>query len=774
MRRAFLCLFVLALALGHADRSALAEAVKPVAGVTTFEGDVRPVLEKYCFGCHGAEKQKADLSLESFKTDAEAQKDRAVWEKVLKNVQSRDMPPENKPQPSDVERALIAEWIDAKVFQVDCSNPDPGRVTLRRLNRNEYNNTIRDLLGVDFHPADDFPSDDTGYGFDNIGDVLSVPPVLLEKYFAAAEKILDTAIVAYPDTNGPALKISPAACQITGPTAALSSAGIKLMLNNVLTTNVTFRKGGDYIIKVRAWGDQCGDEPPKMKLQLGDETLKVFDVPVRQSRAQVYEHRVRVSAGARLLTVAYINNYRHPEHPAPGTCDRNLAIEEIEVVGPAGPQPLPESHSHIFNKSITAPTDTNALARQIVSSFATRAYRRPLKGDEVDRLMSFYELAKGQKENFEASVKLALQAALVSPHFLFRGELQPEPDNPNRVFPINEYALASRLSYFLWSSMPDERLFALAGKGKLRGKLSGEVHRMLRDPKAQAFVENFVGQWLQLRNLNLVQPDPAVFPGFDEALRTAMHKETELLFASILREDRSVMEFLDADYTFLNGRLAQHYGLKGVKGDAFQKVKLKGDQRGGVLTHASVLTLTSHPTRTSPVKRGKWVLENILGTPPPPPPPDVPDLKEGEHEELKGTLRQRMEQHRSNPTCASCHARMDPIGFGLENFDAVGAWRNRDGELPIDPTGTLVSGEEFRGAEDLKKILAAEKKEQFVRCLTDKMLTYALGRGLEYYDKCAVDKICKDVAKRDYKLSALVLGIVNSTPFQMRRGEGQR
>jgi hypothetical protein len=398
-------------------------------------------------------------------------------------------------------------------------------------------------------------------------------------------------------------------------------------------------------------------------------------------------------------------------------------------------------------------------------------------------------------------VTVALQAVLVSPHFLFRGELQPEPDNPKAVHPINEFALASRLSYFLWSSMPDERLFALAERGALRRNLASEVKRMLKDPKSRALVENFAGQWLQLRNLDIVTPDRKVFANFDDTLRSAMRRETELLFDTILREDRSVLEFLSADYTFVNERLARHYGLlfgpraageKARKGDRgkitlapslpfslsdanatsdheWRRVSLRGTSRRGVLTHGSVLTLTSNPTRTSPVKRGKWVLENLLDAPPPPPPPNVPELKEGK--ELQGSLRERMEQHRADPLCASCHARMDPIGFSLEHFDGIGGWREKDGEAAIDAGGSLVTGESFDGADGLTDLLLKSKKEQFIRCLADRMLTYALGRGLEFYDKCALDEITRQLAKKDYTFSALILEIVTSTPFQKRRGD---
>ena len=443
----------------------------------------------------------------------------------------------------------------------------------------------------------------------------------------------------------------------------------------------------------------------------------------------------------------------------------------MEIHAPAGPQEYPDTHKRIFFVSPKSTRDEPRCAEQIVGKFATRAFRRPVTTDELSRLISFYKSARKDGENFESAVSLSLQAVLVSPHFLFRGEVQANPDNPRKIYPVDEFALASRLSYFLWSSMPDDELFALAEKKKLRANLESQVRRMLQDKKAEAFVQNFVGQWLQLRNLQVVQPDPKKFPEFDDDLREAMKTETELVFSYILRENRSALELLDSDYTFVNEKLAKHYGIENVSNEKFERVALTGDQRGSVMTHASVLTLTSNPTRTSPVKRGKWVLENLLGYTPPPPPPNVPELPDEKKSPLKGTLRERTEQHRANPDCISCHLKMDPIGFGLENFDAVGAWRKKDGENPVDSSGELFSGETFNGPAELKHILATNKKDEFIRCLSEKMLIYALGRGLERYDKCAVDEICKNLAQNNYRQSQLILDVVNSTPFQMRRGE---
>lgn len=409
-------------------------------------------------------------------------------------------------------------------------------------------------------------------------------------------------------------------------------------------------------------------------------------------------------------------------------------------------------------------------ARATIANFLPRAFRRPITADERERFLGLFQSARADAETYENSLKRVFEAALVSPWFLFRNESSPEPDNPHSIRPLNEYALASRLSYFLWSSMPDDELFAEAAHGTLHRHVDAQVARMLKDPRAHALVENFAAQWLQLRNLKLMSPDRKRFPEFDEGLRSAMQKETELFFQSIWSENRSVLDFIQADYTYVNGPLARLYGIPGIEGNEFRRVNLGKSQRGGLLTQASILTLTSNPTRTSPVKRGKWVLENILGAPPPPPPPNVPELKEGKAA-LTGSLRQRMEQHRSDPNCATCHERMDPIGFSFENFNAIGAWRDKDGEFAIDPSGKLSTGESFNGPAELAHLLLTQKRDDFVHCLTEKMLTYALGRGLEYYDKCAVDQITKRLTRDHYRFNTLILEIVKSTPFRMTRGE---
>jgi Protein of unknown function (DUF1592)/Protein of unknown function (DUF1588)/Protein of unknown function (DUF1585)/Protein of unknown function (DUF1587)/Protein of unknown function (DUF1595)/Planctomycete cytochrome C len=603
------------------------------AETISFNKQIQPLLARYCIKCHGGAKPKSDFALDIFKDEAAALKDLNVWDRVAQRIRAGEMPPPRRPQPTRQEVELIGRWVDAALGNADClRRKDPGRVTLRRLNRAEYNNTIRDLVGIDFHPADDFPGDDVGYGFDNMGDVLSLSPLLFEKYLAAAEALVSR---------------------------ALADAAARRRIFN------------------------C--QPADFK---GD---------------------------------------------ASGTAE-------------------------------------DKCARKILENFARRAYRRPLHPGELDRLAGFVQMARAGGDNFDSGIRLALEAILTSPHFLFRVEQDRRPNDPTAIHPISEFELASRLSYFLWSTMPDDVLFELAEKRQLRKNLEAQVRRMLHDPRIRALTDNFADQWLQLRNLKGMTPDPVQYPSFDPALRAAMQQETELFFEAILKEDRSILDFIDADFTFVNEGLARHYGIPGIKGDSFRRVQLPAGVRGGLLTQASILTITSNPTRTSPVKRGKWILENILGTPPPPPPPDVPELKETKDAVLTGSLRQRMEQHRANPMCASCHQRMDPLGFAFENFDGVGAWRDKDGNFPIDASGTLPSGQTFQGPRELKAILK-NQRELFCRCLTEKVLTYALGRGMETYDRCTVDHIAEALAGHNYQFSTLIVEVIKSDPFQMRRGK---
>jgi hypothetical protein len=743
-------------------------------------------LKRFCIDCHGGKKPKADLNLSVFDGEESVLRGRKVWTRVKEYVEAGEMPPEGKPQPGQEAIDRFTGWVKAALAKVDCSSQsNPGRVTIRRLNRAEYNNTIRDLVGVDFRPADDFPSDDVGYGFDNIGDVLTLPPILFEKYLEAAEKIAETAIMAGASgANVPVKSWEAERLPDSEGGQVHPSGGRILCSQGAVTLDHTLSVDGEYVVRVRSFGQQAGPDPVRVALQVDGRTSRTVVVKAVEGDAQADELRARFRAGRHTFGVAFLNDYYNEDDPDPTNRDRNLVVESIEIQGPYPTKdvPLPEPHRRIIFKTPTR-EDRSEVAREVVERFATRAFRRPVTPGEVARLVKFVDLALENGDSFERGVQLAVQAVLVSPQFLFRVELDLRPQRQGRqpAKPadaplISEFELASRLSYFLWSSMPDDELFDLAHGGKLRegDNLERQVQRMLRDPKARALVDNFAAQWLQIRNLKTVNPDRALFPAFDDALRSAMMAETELFVGAVIQDDRSVLDLIDADFTFVNERLARHYGLPDVRGDHFRKVSLQGTARGGLLTQASILTVTSNPTRTSPVKRGKWILEQILGTPPPPPPPDVPELKDDRNGPLTGTLRQRMEQHRANPACASCHARMDPLGFGFENFDAIGAWRDKDGLARVDPSGVLPSGQSFQGPLELKAILKARDRE-FAHCLAEKLLTYAIGRGVEYYDACAVDKVVDEAASQGFRFSRLVLAIVRSDPFQKRKGrEGFR
>lgn len=602
--------------------------------VAAYESTIAPFAKQYCLSCHDAEHMKGNIDLESFESPEVALADTELWKRVAEMIQSGEMPPKKRPQPKPEEIALVVDALasHAKSQRV-ALKPDPGRVTVRRLNRAEYNNTVHDLLGVEFRPADDFPADDSGYGFDTIGSVLSLSPLLMEKYLAAAERIA----------------------------------------HDVVTR------------------ESCDDDTSTKRYALICE---------------------------------------HPGRP-----------------------------------------HTKACARHVLYPLARRAYRRPPTQGEIKRLTEFVELAIENKDPFEQGIEVALQAILVSPQFVYRVEHNSPGRFGKRDRRLEDYELASRISYYLWSSMPDDDLLDAAESGALRNPrvLHTQLRRMLRDPRSVALADHFAGQWLEFRNMAVADPDPKLFPAFNDALRSAMTTETTLFFESVVRDDRSILDFIDADYTYLNGPLAKHYGIDGVTGDSFRRVAVDPAQRGGVLTHASILTVTSYPTRTSPVLRGVWILHNILASPPPPPPPDVPAL-EAAAIDPNAPMREKLEEHRKNESCASCHARIDPLGFGLENFDATGAWRTTDGDRSIDNTGTLPDGTTFSGVRELKKTLI-NRKDEFARCLVEKMLTYGLGRGLEPYDTSVVEEIVSNVAEKDYRFSVLVYEIVRSLPFQKRRGE---
>jgi Protein of unknown function (DUF1592)/Protein of unknown function (DUF1588)/Protein of unknown function (DUF1587)/Protein of unknown function (DUF1585)/Protein of unknown function (DUF1595)/Ca-dependent carbohydrate-binding module xylan-binding/Planctomycete cytochrome C len=745
--------------------------VKSTAADEALKAKINPFFAKYCNSCHNSEKQAGGVPLDIYKDAASARKDRKMMETILRVVANGEMPPKKaKAQPTAQEKAEFLTLTDDSFIKVNCVGPkDPGRVTLRRLNRAEYNNTVRDLCGITFHPADDFPSDDVGYGFDNIGDVLSMPPILLEKYLRAADTVLEAA-VAPPGTilsskqgfSQQNLVVMPRSAKSKEPKFKIhfETEGWASM------PKFNFPASGEYMIRVRAHGVAQGDQAPKLQILIDDKAQETRDINAKAEKPETVEIKRWVDAGERKVTAAFVN----PSDKAKldGKATRSLDIENISIEGPlkGADKPLPASTKMILVSIPTTPDENKASAKKVLTEFARRAYRRPVKPEEIDRLMKLFTLAEEQGDRFDRAILLPLKAILVSPHFLFRVENDPLPGQETRT--LSEFELASRLSYFLWSSMPDAELIKLAEKGELRkpGVLKSQIARMLKDPKSSALTENFAGQWLQLRNLRTLTPDVETFPRWEESLRTAMIKESEMFFDHIVKNDRSVLEFLDADYTFLNDRLSWHYHIPNIQGEQFRYVKLTDKRRGGLVTQAAILTVTSNPTRTSPVKRGKWVYENILGLQPPPAAPDVPELPP--NGQLKGTLRQQMEQHRSNPACAGCHAKLDPLGFGLENFDAVGEWRDQDNKIKIDSSGVLPEGEKFNGPTELRKVLLG-KSEMFRRCLAEKLLTFATGRGLEYYDKCVLDEISLKLKTGNDQFSALVLAIVESDAFQKRK-----
>jgi hypothetical protein len=637
----------------QADRSVSPTAHSNRAPV--YADDVAPLIERFCLNCHAAAGAKGGVNLEAL-SDAAGAKFTPLLVRVAQNLRSECMPPDGEPRPDAAERAIICEWIDGVTTKLDRK---PRRAAPRRLNRAQYNNTIRDLIGLDLRLADDFPSDDVGYGFDNIGEVLSISPMLMEMYVAAAEKVANAAFQA-PETRAKIL------------------------------------------------------HPPATFIP---QAFRQYKAPVRSPR----ENKV-------LRTTP-------------------VAVD-------------PELHRQqgIYD---------------VLRAFADRAYRRPATHDELMRLLGMVISAEKDGETSESALQIALQAVLVSPYFLFINlETAQDAGSLERTLPEHDFELAARLSYFVWSSMPDDELLLLASQGALRRPdvLESQTKRMLSDRRARALAEQFAGQWLQTRKVATHTPDPTLFPDFDAALKRAMLEEVEHFFASILEEDRSVLDFLMADYTFVNERLARHYGIKGVEGAKFRRVSLEGNSRGGVITMASVLTATSNPARTSPVKRGRWILENILGSPPPPPPEGVESLKESG--ELPGirTMRQQMEQHRRDPACASCHNRMDPLGFVLENFDAIGHWRDQEGGERIDAGGRLPGGRAVCGPEALRRALSS-RPYAFTRCLAEKMLTFALGRGVEQADGPAIERIVRRLAENGYRFSELVQGIVESQPFRTTKSE---
>jgi hypothetical protein len=753
-------------------------------GAPTARGQAlsRELLDQYCIACHNDSNRTANITLSSLDpADVGAHAD--IWEKVLRKVRTAEMPPPGLPRPDASVAAKFTDQLQSELDRVAMEKPNPGRPAIHRLNRVEYANAVRDLVAIEIDESEALPADDTGYGFDNIADVLSVSPVLLERYISVARRVSRQA-VGMTD-------IVPAQAEWKVP-----RKGTNRLKSERVSSDLPFNSRGgmsvDYYFPVDA------------------EYVIKLDVRLQEfPEESLYEMRLPMTAGKHTVGATFFASSAREERTGPGgfrggggppgagaaeepksaALDIRIdgvrqKLEELTLKGEdpqvvalyiEGPYNITgpgntRSRELIFNCMPKAPEEEESCARKILTNLAHRAYRRPVTNDDVSPLMGIYQIGR-RDASFDAGIQRALQAVLVSPNFLFRVEHDPENAPAGGSHRISDVELASRLSFFLWSSIPDEELLNLAEQGKLHEPdvLLGQVKRMIADRRSDALVENFAGQWLFLRKVDTLEPDLDQFDAFDLTLRAATKKETEMLFAEILRNNESVVELLRADHTYLNEQLAEHYGIPGVNGSQFRKVHLKDPNRHGVLGQASILTLTSYANRTSVVQRGAWVLDNLLGAPPPPPPPNVPALDAQDNKGKKLTLREKMEIHRSNAVCASCHSRMDPIGFALENFDAIGRWRDDDSGVPIDASGKLPDGSEFDGPHELSQLLATKYEEDFVSTAIEKLLTYALGRGLEYYDKPVVRRIMRETADNEYRMDDLITKVVESTPFQMRR-----
>jgi cytochrome c551/c552 len=711
-------------------------------------------LDQYCSACHNNQVRTAGLSLESV---APSQTD--ILEKVLRKLRSGEMPPAKMPAPSPDERRALVASLESQLDRAAAAHPNPGKPGVHRLNRAEYRNAIRDLTGLDLGHSAALPPDDSSFGFDNIAAALTVSPLHMEKYLSAARRIARQAVgTGKPSVSSEKFTAQPSRRAAYEDGAPASERGGLLFLRY-------FPFDAEYGFVVRVGGTPAPGLPPaKLDVRLDGRRLKLFDAEIDTAEANQgtrnFEVRTRLTTGEHEVSAGFLTEAVRVEAPpraqpnTPAPTANTLTVDNVTVSGPYQAQASRDSESR--RRIFVCQTQTTACARQILGRFARLAYRRPVTEADLAPLMKLFALGRADGHSFDAGIELALSAVLVSPNFLFRKET---PD---------DLSLASRLSFFLWSSIPDSRLLTLASTGRLHppAVLAAEVRRMLADPKAHALAENFAGQWLHLRNVQAWKPDPEKYPQFDEPLRLAFERESSLFFSNIVAEDLSVLDFVDSGYTFLNDRLARHYGIPGIKGSYFRKVPLTGANRGGVLSQGAVLMVTSYPTRTSPVLRGKWVLENILGTPPPPPPPNVPPLDDSASNSAK-SLREQLEKHRANAACASCHSRLDPLGFSLEQFDAVGGFRVAEAGATIEASGALPDGTPVNGLDGLKKIVM-NRKDEFVECLAGKLLTYALGRGLEPYDQPTVRNIRRRAAANGYRFSSLVTAIVESVPFQMQ------
>ena len=734
-----------------------------------FAKNVAPVLKNTCSGCHNAAMNSGGVNLLAYNDAATLTSDREAWNRIVQKVESGEMPPAGAPRPPQAQVSAFVTYVKSEFARADSAvRPDPGRVTARRLNRNEYRNTVRDLLAVDFRADKDFPTDDSGYGFDNIADILTISPVLMEKYLTAAESVASRAMGADPLPKKP-----------IETTYELKTKNIRRLDFSTVEASHRVDFDGEYIIRFGFPGERPADaKPVRMGFFMDGVLVSTIDVETKPSGLVYFnpfsdgEIRAYLPEGDHVFRAQFLNDefIKSITDPKDAYSDKkNKFIGSMTFVGPFPSKVEKASRRKILICDIR--TGGTACVERIVGNLAHHAYRRPVTKAEVAGLIKFVAMAKAQGQSTEQGIQLAIEAMLVSPQFLFRIEKDPNPLDAARAHPVSDVELASRLSYFLWSSMPDDELMGLAETGKLHepAVLDAQVKRMMTDGRASAFAANFAGQWLEIRNLDSIKPDPQKFPLWSPELKDAMRTETSLFFQNALSANRPVSDFLNAKYTYANELLAKFYGIEGVKGPDFRRIELTNDQRGGVLTQASVLAVSSYPSRTSPTIRGKYILNNILGTPPPPPPPDVPALDDSKVGS-DVSLRKQLEAHRANPVCASCHSKMDVLGFGLENYDAIGKWRTMDGKFPIDVGGTMPSGRTFQSAAEMRTVLM-DSLPQVSRCLVEKIMTYALGRGMQAFDNKTIDDINRKVAADGYHFQTMIYEVVRSLPFQSRRGE---
>jgi hypothetical protein len=756
-----------------------------VSADQAYKSEIEPLLVTYCFDCHGDGSRKGDFRMDTFKDLGAHLNDKEHWMPVWHNLRSQIMPPSDEDQPSVAEKKKLMSWIESTVFKLDPEDPDPGRVTIRRLNRTEYRHAVFDLLGIEYDTTDAFPADDTGYGFDNIGDVLSISPLLMEKYITAAEEVVNLALpddasaqvprVDYPAEDFRNPSISPTWIPFSGRAEFVLPVSVKWDGKYQLTLQYSI-EGATEATTTEAYLELSADGKRLEQTSLGWDQRRSIDLAAT----------VDLKAGSREIKVTL----KPSRPPADGEEALYLSLQRLIFQGPMDGEQREYSKGYrmilVDGPAPESSTAAAQYARKIMRSFVSRAFRRPIDERDIDRLVKIVEETdRLPGKTFQDGIKQAIATCLASPRFLFRVEIQPEPNNPAKVVLLDEYALAARLSFFLWSSVPDDELLSLAFNQKLRANLRQQVERMLADPRSTRLTENFVGQWLQARDITTIPLSTRTILGvddnqeaakiFDPRLRRDMQQETYALFNFILRENQPIEELISARYSFLNERLAAYYGIDGVVGEKLVPVDLtEHPERGGLLTQGTFLIVTSNPTRTSPVKRGLFVLDNLLGTPAPPAPPNVPELEEAMEkakDASEPTMREMMEIHRKNPDCRGCHARMDPIGLGLENFDALGRFRQSQGGKTLDTAGQLVTGEKFTNVASLKEILAKSRKRDLYRTVSEKLLTYAIGRGIDYYDSTTIEQLIEHLEKNDGKLVELIHAITESAPFQKRRGD---